>query len=64
MLLALRSLWESSVTTAFINAPGRVYPGAYPYWKKPKKKPKPDYEEIENEEEEDELAAFISMFMD
>lgn len=51
MLLALRSLWETSATTTLPNAPGRVYKGAYPYFV-PRRKPRPLGDDEEDELEE------------
>lgn len=65
MLLALRTLWEPAPTTAFPNAPGRVYKGTYPHWQKPYRKPFwQDDEELEENEEEEEVVAMIEMEID
>lgn len=57
MLLALRSLWETSgaATPTLPNAPGRVYKGVYPYFT-PRRKPRPL-----DDDEEDELEELMVM---
>lgn len=58
MLLALRSLWETAVTTTLPNRPGRVYKSTYPYWK-PRKKP---YWETDEEfQDEEEVIAMLEI---
>ena len=49
MLLALRSLWEPSVTPTLPNQPGRVYKSQYPYFK-PREKPYWDKSDPDEEE--------------
>lgn len=60
MLLALRSLWETQAASSTLpNAPGRVYKGAYPYFK-PRRKPRPLDDELDGEEIE-ELIVLIGL---
>ncbi len=63
MLLALRSLWEPSVTPVptLPNLPGRVYKGTYPYWQKRKKPYWEDDFDREEAQEEEELLAMMGI---
>ncbi len=64
MLLALRSLWEPSITPIFPLRPGRVYKGIYPYWKQRRKPYWEDDQEREEAQEEEEMLAMIGIEMD
>ncbi len=63
MLLALRSLWETSAVISPLR-PGKVYKGTYPYWK-PRRKPYWEDESDRDEaQEEEEMLAMIGIEMD
>ncbi len=60
MLIALRSLWEPAAVVSSLR-PGRVYKGAYPYWKQRRKPYWEDDQEREEAQDEEELLAMMGI---